>query len=92
MIHSGDSTQWNDTDGDGHGDNPFGTEGDWFPDDPTRWQDSDDGVAMKTMHSQTRSLRLWTQMVMDTVMMRTARIQMHSRMMRRNGPTPMVTA
>ena len=41
-----DTTQWNDTDGDGHGDNPGGTAADRFPDDPSRWQDSDhDGVA-----------------------------------------------
>ncbi|MBT6870814.1 MAG: hypothetical protein HOA66_05095, partial [Candidatus Marinimicrobia bacterium] len=34
---SADGTQWNDTDGDGHGDNPYGTQGDWFPNDATRW-------------------------------------------------------
>ena len=46
QMHSHDGTQWNDTDGDGHGDNPYGTQGDWFPDDPNRWQDSDrDGYA-----------------------------------------------
>nr|MBC8518269.1 hypothetical protein [Euryarchaeota archaeon] len=41
-----DASQQTDADGDGHGDNPYGTEGDWFPDDPERWADSDrDGVA-----------------------------------------------
>ena len=40
-----DTTQWNDTDKDGYGDNEFGTQGDKFPNDPARWQDSDnDGI------------------------------------------------
>ena len=44
-LFPNDATQWNDTDGDGHGDNPYGSEGDKFPDDPLRWQDTDnDGV------------------------------------------------
>ena len=29
--HSGDGTQWNDTDGDGYGDNPFGNQPDYCP-------------------------------------------------------------
>ena len=45
-LFPSDGTQWNDTDGDGHGDNKYGTEGDWFPNDPDRWADTDrDGVA-----------------------------------------------
>ena len=40
-----DATQWNDTDGDGHGDNKYGNQGDYL-NDPTRWKDSDeDGIA-----------------------------------------------
>ncbi|MDE0953465.1 MAG: hypothetical protein OR994_02195, partial [Candidatus Poseidoniales archaeon] len=35
-----DGTQWEDADGDGHGDNPYGSQGDWFPNNPNRWQDS----------------------------------------------------
>ena len=36
------------------GDNPYGTQGDWFPDDPTRWRDSDqDLLPMKMMPSLT---------------------------------------
>lgn len=36
-----DSTQTEDNDGDGYGDNPEGNEGDAFPDDPTQWSDAD---------------------------------------------------
>ena len=36
-----DSTQWNDTDMDGYGDNPNGSEPDAFPLDSSQWQDSD---------------------------------------------------
>jgi hypothetical protein len=36
-----DDTQWNDTDGDGYGDNPNGNFPDMFPDDPTQWSDLD---------------------------------------------------
>jgi hypothetical protein len=32
-----DKTQWEDTDGDGHGDNPYGNNPDYFPSDSTRW-------------------------------------------------------
>ena len=37
-----DATQWNDTDGDGHGDELGGNQGDTYPNDPNEWQDSDD--------------------------------------------------
>ena len=40
-----DASQWNDSDGDGHGDNPFGSQGDWFPTDPNRWHSDQDGYA-----------------------------------------------
>ncbi len=33
-----DSTQWSDTDDDGYGDNPNGTNPDAYPDDPERWE------------------------------------------------------
>ena len=33
----GNDSQWNDTDGDGFGDNPNGTNADHFPNDPTEW-------------------------------------------------------
>ena len=36
-----DSTQWEDHDGDNHGDNPEGNSSDAFPDDPSQWEDSD---------------------------------------------------
>ncbi len=36
-----DPTQWNDTDGDGHGDNPNGNNPDAFPNDSTQWNDTD---------------------------------------------------
>ena len=36
-----ESTQWNDTDGDGYGDNPNGTDPDLFPNEQTQWADSD---------------------------------------------------
>ena len=36
-----DSTQIVDSDGDGHGDNVEGNDGDHFPDNPTQWYDSD---------------------------------------------------
>ncbi|MGB2275764.1 MAG: hypothetical protein ACPH5S_02175, partial [Candidatus Poseidoniaceae archaeon] len=36
-----DGSQWSDLDGDGYGDNPFGTNRDAFPFDPTQQQDSD---------------------------------------------------
>ena len=36
-----DSTQWFDGDGDGHGDNPNGTDADMFPTDATQWSDAD---------------------------------------------------
>jgi WD40 repeat protein len=40
-----DPTQWNDTDGDGWGDNPKGTDPDVFPLDPNEWEDQDgDGM------------------------------------------------
>ena len=40
-----DSTQWNDTDGDGYGDNLNGTNGDQLPLDPSDWLDFDsDGI------------------------------------------------
>jgi hypothetical protein len=36
-----DSTQWNDTDGDGYGDNLNGNNPDVFPNDSTQWNDTD---------------------------------------------------
>ena len=46
LTLSVDATQWADTDGDGYGDNKYGSQGDHFPNDETRWKDSDeDGVA-----------------------------------------------
>ena len=36
-----DATQWNDTDGDGYGDEANGNRADEFPNDPLEWQDSD---------------------------------------------------
>ena len=40
-----DSSQWNDTDYDGYGDNSNGSNADLFPDDSTEWYDADgDGV------------------------------------------------
>ena len=40
-----DPTQWNDTDGDGHGDNPLGKDPDLFPNDPNGTADTDnDGM------------------------------------------------
>ena len=33
-----DSTQWEDLDGDGYGDNPDGNRPDYYPDDPERWK------------------------------------------------------
>ena len=36
-----DSTQTSDEDGDGHGDNAGGNDGDHFPDNPTQWDDAD---------------------------------------------------
>jgi hypothetical protein len=36
-----DPTQSQDSDGDGYGDNAYGTQGDHFPDDPLRWADRD---------------------------------------------------
>ncbi|MEJ6665393.1 MAG: hypothetical protein QNL47_05370 [Euryarchaeota archaeon] len=36
-----DSSQWNDTDMDGYGDNPNGTDADAFPSDNSQWADSD---------------------------------------------------
>jgi hypothetical protein len=40
-----DSTQWEDSDEDGYGDNPNGTNPDAFPNDPDEWNDTDsDGV------------------------------------------------
>ena len=36
-----DPSQWVDSDGDGHGDNSSGTNGDAFPDDSSEWSDSD---------------------------------------------------
>jgi len=36
-----DSTQWNDFDGDGYGDNASGNNGDAFPSDATQWSDID---------------------------------------------------
>jgi hypothetical protein len=34
-------SQWDDTDGDGYGDNPYGYAADQFPEDPTEWFDTD---------------------------------------------------
>ena len=40
-----DPTQWRDSDGDGHGDNPEGLQADAFPHDPAEWKDWDsDGM------------------------------------------------
>ncbi|MEE3083823.1 MAG: hypothetical protein VX320_07050 [Candidatus Thermoplasmatota archaeon] len=40
-----DATQWQDTDGDGYGDNASGVDGDQFWNNPTQWADSDgDGI------------------------------------------------
>ena len=36
-----DASQWEDSDGDGRGDNPGGNNGDRFPADPTQWDDTD---------------------------------------------------
>ena len=36
-----DVTQWDDTDGDGYGDNPDGNDSDAFPTNPEQWSDSD---------------------------------------------------
>lgn len=36
-----DSSQWDDTDGDGYGDNQDGNNSDAFPYDPTQWEDKD---------------------------------------------------
>jgi hypothetical protein len=36
-----DSTQQTDADGDNHGDNPTGNDGDAFPENPTQWDDRD---------------------------------------------------
>ncbi|UCG67981.1 MAG: right-handed parallel beta-helix repeat-containing protein [Thermoplasmata archaeon] len=36
-----DATQWDDSDGDGYGDNATGNNPDIFPNDPTEWADSD---------------------------------------------------
>ena len=36
-----DPSQWTDSDGDGYGDNPAGTNGDQFPNDGTQWEDTD---------------------------------------------------
>jgi hypothetical protein len=40
-LYPTDPTQWADTDSDGYGNNPTGTNGDKFPLDPTQWTDSD---------------------------------------------------
>ena len=40
-IFPNDSTQWDDSDGDGWGDNSEGNNSDAFPSDPTQWLDSD---------------------------------------------------
>ena len=50
-----DGSQWNDTDGDGYGDNPNGYNADHFPDDSSEWYDTDgDGFGNNGdwMHSQ----------------------------------------
>jgi hypothetical protein len=36
-----EQTQWNDSDGDGYGDNQAGKDADAYPDDPTQWSDFD---------------------------------------------------
>ena len=85
-LFPSDGTQWNDTDGDGHGDNPYGTQGDWFPDDPTS------GVIltkmllpMKMMPSLTMRHNKSILMVMDTVIISMEIEAMFSRMTRMNG-------
>ena len=37
-MHFNDVSQWSDTDNDGYGDNPNGTNPDAYPDDPERWE------------------------------------------------------
>ena len=52
MLSHIDPTQWTDSDGDGYGDNKDGNLGDQYPNDATKYADSDrDGVMMKPMLS-----------------------------------------
>ena len=41
LIYPNDATQSLDSDGDGFGDNPLGTNADKFPNDATQWNDID---------------------------------------------------
>ena len=63
---------WNDTDGDGYGDNANGSRADLFPNDSSEWYDADgDGVGDNAMISQTMEPNGTTPTVTDTETMLT---------------------